>query len=103
MGQTEMLEKLNHKFLHYSALRSDNSMSYRDNDFSNILNIMLIPTLKSAQTHIDIIFAFAILANIIDCNEFLESLKFDIMAKLLRRLNCYFYTRTLKSLSCNFL
>lgn len=95
-SQIEMLENLSHKLLSY-AFRTANPVSYKDRDFWNIYWALCWSLLFSWLKLIDIIFAFKILANIIDCNESLASFKCYILLKLLRRLRCYFYTDTLKS------
>lgn len=85
------LEKLNHKFLRYTAYKIGKPMSPLSHDYSEIQLLLNIPTVESSMERSDVIFAYKIFTNKIDCPEILGEFSFHVPNRLLRLNDQYFY------------
>lgn len=85
------LEKLNHKFLRYSAYKIGKPMSPLSHDYSEIQQLLNIPTVESSMERSDVLFAYKIFTNQIDCPEILCKFNFHVPSRPLRLNDQYFY------------
>lgn len=89
-GLIKKIESLNTLFLRYAAFRTGNALHFTDHDFSSTYELFNISTLESARDRADIIFAFKIFSNSIDCSDLLMKFNFYIPPRRLRANNYYF-------------
>ena len=70
------LETVQHKFLRYLSFKNGQAMDPFSHDYSNIMSLYSVPTLKSYRDLRDVLFAFKIINECIDC---------DTLCKLFKR------------------
>lgn len=95
--QSDILEKLNHKYLRYVAYKIGNPMRFNDHNYKVISNKMCIPSLESARNRIDLIFAFNIININIDCPYLLSKFNFHVPSRNFRNNNLIFYIKVARN------
>ena len=71
-------------------------MRYHDHDYSQICNLIKIPSLESARVRSGILFLFKIVNYYNDCPDLLQEIDFYVSSRNLRYRENYFYTPLIK-------
>lgn len=95
-GDIKRLESLNTLFLRYAAFKTGYALHFTDHDFSSTYRLFHISTLESARDRADIIFAFKIHNQLIDCSDILGQFVTYCPPRILRHNNYYFSIPILK-------
>ena len=65
----DKLEAIQHRLLRYCSLKTDHPLSFYDHDFTPLLNEFRVPTIRSLFKYYDLITAFKIIREIMECWE----------------------------------
>ena len=89
-GQFKQLERVNHKFMRFTAFRIGAPMKFTDHDYSPISLKLGISSVQSAAVRLDLIYLGKIFNNMVDCSSIVNGMNLNVPMRLLRGLSYSF-------------